>query len=246
MRHDKRHILITRLLTGQQIEYARVLGLEPVVAPALEFEFPTYWDDVLKTINDHSKADWAFTSRNAVKALEQLMDAGLQVRPEIQLFAVGNKTRDALQELGLDAAVPHNQDSEHLAELIAEEGKIHSVIYFQGNLSRDELVATLAEKNIEVVKLEVYKTIIKPVHMPSSPVDAILFYSPSAVEGFKQGQGFAEDLPPLFAIGPTTAEALDAEAPKGIKIEVADQPDTEILLRTVADYLFNQEQIESN
>ncbi|MDZ7695219.1 MAG: uroporphyrinogen-III synthase [Balneolaceae bacterium] len=90
MRHDKHNILVTRPLAGQQIEYARVMGLQPVIKPALEFEFPEYWDDVLKTINDNAKSEWVFTSANAVKALEQLMRSGLQVRPNTQLFAVGS------------------------------------------------------------------------------------------------------------------------------------------------------------
>ena len=106
MRQNKRNILVTRALSAQQIEYARILGLEPIVDPALEFSFPEYWDRVLKAINEHPKSDWVFTSANGVKALEELMNAGLQVRPEVQIFAVGGKTREALQKLGLNAKIP--------------------------------------------------------------------------------------------------------------------------------------------
>lgn len=242
MRQHKRKILVTRPLSGQQLEYARILGLEPIIESALEFEFPEYWDGVLKVINEHPKSDWVFTSANAVKALGQLIKNGLQIRPEVQLFAVGSKTKEALEGLGLDAKIPRIQNGEHLAELIIEEGKKDSVIYFHGNLSRDEMSDKLKDAGIEVIETEVYKTIISPVEMPNTPVDAILFYSPSAVEGFKQGQGFENDLPALFAIGPTTAEALRQET--GQDIEVSDMPDTKELLKTVADFLFNQETIE--
>lgn len=243
MRQHKRNILVTRPLSGQQLEYARILGLEPVIEPALEFEFPRYWDGVLKVINNHLKADWVFTSANGVKALKYLMKNGLQVRPEVQLFAVGSKTREALEGLGLDAKIPRIQDGTHLAELIIEEGKSDSVIYFHGNLSRDEMTEKLKAKKINVFEVEVYKTKIKPVSLPNNPVEAVLFYSPSAVEGFKQGQGFIGDLPQLFAIGPTTAEALRQETDQGIEIEVADSPDTKVLLKTVADHLFNKENV---
>ena len=242
MRHDKQNILVTRPLAGQQIEYARILGLNPVVEPALEFRFPEYWDEVLEKINSHPKSAWAFTSSNGVKALARLMDAGLQVRPEKQLYAVGVKTREALRELGLDAKIPRIQDGEHLGELITREGNIHSVIHFHGNLSRKEMSNRLIQEDIEVIRLEVYETIIKPVSMPEKPVSAVLFCSPSAVEGFKQGQGFDDELPALFAIGSTTAEALRQETDQ--KIEVADEPDVELLLRTAADYLFNKDEIE--
>jgi uroporphyrinogen-III synthase len=238
MRQDKRNILVTRPLSAQQIEYARILGLEPIIEPALDFNFPDYWDTVLKTITEHPKSDWIFTSTNGVKALKELMDAGLQVRPEVQLFAVGSKTQQALQELGLDAKIPRTEDSKHLAELIINEGKISSVIYFHGNLSRGKMTEMLQEDDIEVIELEVYETIINPVDMPHVPVKGILFYSPSAVEGFAQGHGFEGDLPPLFAIGPTTAKALKEQI--GQTVQIAKQPDTEVLLRTVSDYIFNE------
>ncbi len=89
---------------------------------------------------------------------------------------------------------------------------------------------------IEMIELEVYETIINPVEMPNKPVSGILFYSPSAVEGFKQGTGFDEDLPSLFAIGPTTAKALKEHTNQ--PVQIASQPDTEVLLRTTADYIF--------
>jgi len=238
MRQNKQNILVTRPLSAQQFEYARILGLEPIIEPALQFNFPDYWDSVLKVINENLKSDWIFTSANGVKALEELMNAGLQVRPEVQLFAVGSKTRDALQELGLDAKITRTQDGKHLAELIIQEGKINSVIYFHGNLSRDEMTDRLQDDGIEVIELEVYETIINPVEMPNKSVSGILFYSPSAVEGFARGTGFDDDLPPLFAIGPTTAKALKEHTDQ--HVEIAKQPDTEVLLRTTADYIFNK------
>jgi len=239
MRQDKRNILVTRPISGPQIEYARILGLNPIIEPALEFRFPEYWDKVLRVINSHPRAEWVFTSTNGVNALKELLEAGLQVRPQTQIFAVGSKTRDALKELGLDAKVPAIQDAEHLAELIIEEGKIESVIYFHGNLSRHELSEGLQKHEIEVVRLEVYETAIKEVHLPEEPVEAVLFYSPSAVKGFGRGEGFEGELPPLFAIGSTTADALRNAA--GRDVHTADEPATETLLRNVSDYLFTEQ-----
>src|SRR5699024_8988419 len=118
MRQNKRNILVTRTLSAQQIEYARILGLEPIIEPALEFTFPEYWDQVLKAINEYPKSDWVFTSANGVKALEELMKAGLQVRTEVQLFEVGDKTQEVLQKLVLKAKRPFNEDDKHLEEHI--------------------------------------------------------------------------------------------------------------------------------
>jgi uroporphyrinogen-III synthase len=238
MRQDKRNILVTRPLSGRQIEYARILGLEPIIEPVLKFEFPKYWDEVLKVINENPKSDWVFTSANGVKALKGLIESGLQVRPEKQLFAVGSKTQEALKELGLESKIPAVYDGSHLAELIISDGKTNSVIYFHGNLSRDDMKTKLLKKGIEVIELEVYKTFIQPVELPNKSLGGILFYSPSAVEGFKQGAGFKQELPPLFAIGETTADALRAETNQ--KIQVADQADTEVMLQTVSNYIFTK------
>src|SRR5699024_8804524 len=128
---------------------------------------------------DHPRADWVFTSANGVRALEKLMNAGLQVRPEVQIFAVGGKTREALQRLGLDAKIPPTENGKHLAKLIAGEGKVNSVIYFHGNISRDEMTNILRDEGIEVIERETYQTHIHPVEMPSLPISGILFYSPS-------------------------------------------------------------------
>jgi len=237
MRQDKRNIFVTRELSAQQIEYARILGLEPVVESALEFSYPDYWDRVLGTITKHSRADWVFTSANGVNALEELMNAGLQVRPEVQIFAVGRKTREALQKLGLDAKIPFTEDGKHLAELIIDEGKINEILYFHGNLRRDEMPQILRDEGIEVIEREVYKTHIHPVEIPRKSISGILFYSPSAVEGFRQGTGFKEELPSLFAIGPTTAKALKEYTKK--KVVIASRPDTKTMLRMVSNHIFD-------
>ncbi len=236
------NILVTRQLSGRQIAFARNLDLEPIIASALEFQFPDYWDEVLKVITDHPSASWVFTSRNGVKALEALMKAGLQVRPERSIYAVGTKTQKALRELRLESKIPFIQTGYSLAEKIIEEQETE-VLYFQGNLSRDEMKNKLTEEEVEVTEVEVYETIIHPVKMPAKRVEAILFYSPSAVEGFARGQGFDEMLPPLFAIGPTTAEALAERTNQNIT--TAKKPDTKIMLRTVSELLFKNRTPES-
>jgi len=233
----KKCILVTRPLKGQQISYARRLGLDPLIKPALRFEFPEYWDKVLREITEHRKAGWVFTSRNAVKALKELLERGLQVLNNRKIYAVGRKTRDALRELGLDAEIPRTQDSGHLANYILEQGEVDSVIYFRGSRSRKTLAKILQEGGVEVDEVEVYRTELNEIDLPEKVIDAVLFYSPSAVEAYAKSGGFddKERNPIIFAIGPTTAESLKPYT--NGSVEVADEPSTEILLRNVADQL---------
>jgi uroporphyrinogen-III synthase len=242
MKQQAHNVLITRPLSGQQREYAYSLELNPIERPALEFEFPSIWDDVLKAIIQHPESDWIFTSKNGVKALKKMMKSGLQIPNDLQVFAVGSKTQRELWNLGIETKIPYKQDGIHLAELIIEEKKNGSMIYFHGNLSRNEMTRKITVNGINVIEKEVYKTRIHPVEMPPKPVEAILFCSPSAVEGFKQGHGFNDPLPVLFAIGPVTAEALKNETGQSVKI--AGKPDTKKLLQTVSSYIF-QEQKET-
>lgn len=240
MSQKKHHILITRPLSDQQRSYAQSLGLNPIEKPALTFEFDFNHDQVLKTIGENLQARWVFTSQNGVKALEKLMNKRLKVSTNKQIFAVGSKTQQALQNLGLNAKIPKQHDGYHMAELIIDKN-IDSVIHFHGNLSRKDMRDKLVDNRIEVAELEVYQTIIHPIKLPSEPVEAVLFYSPSAVKGFKQGQGFDEPLPQLFAIGPTTAKALQNETNQ--PVQAADQPNTKTLLRAVSTWLHQKKEL---
>lgn len=235
MPQRKSTVLVTRNLSGEQIALARNLGLELIVEPALDFEFPPYWDKVLAVVNEHRKAGWVFTSRNGVHALEEMKKRGLQVMKDRQVYAVGKKTKDELAKLGIEAKAPITQDGSHLADLIVNDGEVDSVVYFRGNLSRREMGDKLENAGITVYEVEVYRTVKQKLNLPEKVIDAAVFYSPSAVDAFADSGGFDRELPFLFAIGPTTAQHLRTFTDQGV--EVADEPNTETLLRNIADEL---------
>jgi len=235
MPQRKSTVLVTRKLGGEQIALARNLGLELIIEPALDFEFPPYWDKVLAVVNEHRKAGWVFTSRNAVHALEEMMQRGLQVMKDRQVYAVGQKTKAELEKLGIKAQSPLIQDGSHLADLIVNDKEVESVVYFRGNLSRREMSDKLEKAAVTVYEVEVYRTVKQKLNLPEKVIDAAVFYSPSAVDAFADSGGFERDLPYLFAIGPTTAQHLRTFTDQGV--EVADEPNTEVLLRNIADEL---------
>lgn len=233
----QKQVLITKDLEGQQISYARMLGLDPIIEPALEFEFPEYWDYVLKEINERPMAGWVVTSRNAVRALEKLMEAGLGVLDDQVIYAVGPKTKRALEDIGLNAEIPLNANAESLAKYIIERDEIKSAIYFAGNRSRETLCDELEKNDIEVSRVEVYKTNLRDIDPPERTIDGILFYSPSGVQAYEDSVGFEEldDGIRLFAIGPTTADRLRESVDR--EVHIAERAGTEPLLRKVADVL---------
>src|SRR5699024_8227753 len=163
--------------------------------------------------------------------------AGMQVRPEVQIFAMGRKTRATHQKHGLDAKIPFTEDRKHLEELIIDEGEINEILYVHGNIRRYEMPQILRDEGYEVIERWQYKSHIHSVEIPRKSISGIMFYSPSAVEGFRQGTGFKEELPSLFAIGPTTAKALKEYTKK--KVVIASRPDTKTMLRMVSNHIFD-------
>jgi uroporphyrinogen-III synthase len=233
----RKHILVTRPLTEEQVSYAQVLGLEPLVVPALKVEFLLSSDKILKKIDRHPDTIWVFTSKNAVEALNRIQESEVRMRDIPEVYAVGEKTGEALSKLGIEAKIPQQQDASGLVVLIENHYKTDkpAVIHWCGNRTRPELKKGLKEAGFEFISLEVYETQLKEIKLPDEPIEAILFYSPSAVEAFRLSDGFKRELPELFAIGNTTGEALSLES--GKHVYIPEEPATETLLKLVANIL---------
>lgn len=236
-------ILVTRELTDEHRSLAEGLGMNILEEPALTIEFRSNWLSVQQAVNALDSVAFAFTSQNGVKALEQFRKAGVQFPEKTPVYAVGGKTAEALQEIGFeDVIVPEKQDGVGLAHQMIDdflktpELKEKTVLHFCGDKRRDELRHYLTESDIDIRDIVVYQTKLNQMNLPGSQVDAILFYSPSSVQAFRQSGGFRkEDLPELFAIGHTTAEELSIES--GKHVHISPEPDTEIFLRFVARML---------
>ena len=231
---NRHKILITRELTDEQLQFADDLGLDVTVEPAIRFEFRKKWSSVVNSIEGAESPIFAFTSQNGVNALEKLMEQGYTPPVNVVFYAVGEKTASALQELGYTAIVPELSYGEQLGEKIAADLKQSglmdaSVFHFCGNRRREELRQTLEKSDINIKDLVVYKTIINQMNINGDDAEAVLFYSPSAVEAFRKSGGFRDgNLPELFAIGHTTAQELSIES--GRNVHVSPNTNTEDFL----------------
>lgn len=92
-----------------------------------------------------------------------------------------------------------------LADRIIEKG-IKKVVFFCGNMRRDELPDKLRQHGVQVEEITVYTTEETP-YLVEKQYDGILFYSPSAVRSF-----FSLNKLPVttfcYAIGETTAAEI--------------------------------------
>lgn len=160
------------------------------------------------------------TSQNAAKALA--------AHPEVQtirrnpMFCVGSKTADLLDDLGF--TIQETADNaQELADVILNDYAGESFTFFAGNIRRNELPMALMEADVEMNEIEVYETELTPVEIAAA-VDGILFFSPSAVEGYVRKNKLADQV--CFCIGTTTASAVEGANPSGITI-IANQPTIE-------------------
>lgn len=180
-----------------------------------------------------------FTSMNAVEAVAEQIETS----PEWKIYSIGNTTCKLIEEkFGSDKIVATAENAARLGERLIDDG-INDVVFFCGNIRRDELPNKIHSEGGKMEEVVVYET----EEMPSTltkDYDGILFFSPSAVQAFFSSNKPAKHTV-LFAIGKTTAEAI--KEAKGRNILIAHVTDKVELAQDAIDYLSsNNQQAQKN
>ncbi len=171
-----------------------------------------------------------FTSSNAVEAVHRFMQ---NKKIGWKIYCVGNATKSLIENLFVDATVIAVADSaaKLAQQVIADKENISELYFFCGDKKRNELPLLLAQNNFIVHEVEVYTTTILQ-HKLSKYYDGILFYSPSAVEGFFKSNSI-DDKTILFAIGNTTADEIKKYSNN--KIITGDKPGKKEMIEKVIE-----------
>lgn len=205
MPEHKIHILSTRPVEQLPLEEARRKGIKLDVLPFIETE-------AVQNIEIQQEIEWvsvqqatvAFTSMNAVIAVIEMLDGYV---PDWSIYCLGFKTKQLVAEyFGEQSISGTAENASELANEIIENEDPEELVFFCGNLRRDELPAILNKHHISVNEIVVYET--HAIHHKVDKVyDAVLFFSPSAVESF-----FSNNKLPahtvVFVIGNTTNKAV--------------------------------------
>ncbi len=163
-----------------------------------------------------------FTSMNAVEAVGKMVSE----KNTWKIFCIGNTTRKLVKEIFGEKNIAGTADNASaLADTIIKNS-IKNIVFFSGDQRRDELPEKLKRNHIKVEEIVVYKTIETP-ELLSKSYDAILFFSPSAVQSFFSKNTISEGTQ-IFAIGATTADAAKSFSNK--LIIVAEKPGKENLV----------------
>ena len=171
-----------------------------------------------------------FTSMNAVDAVGAYLT---DEQPDWKIYCIGFTTQQLVKKyFGSQVIVGVAENAAALAEKIIEDAATDEVVFFCGNQRRDEMSTLLAQAEITVTEIVVYETLAVP-HVVKKGYDAILFFSPSAVDSFFSVNTLQRETL-FFAIGTTTAAAIQ-QFNNG-KIIIAAQPGKEALMKQAIDF----------
>ncbi|MBC7847499.1 MAG: uroporphyrinogen-III synthase [Flavobacterium sp.] len=212
-------ILSTKTLLGSQKQVLLDAGFSVTEANFIKTENS---DFDLNGINENL----IFTSQNAAQSV--FLHPKIEELKSKNVFCVGIKTKALLEENDFNVVVYVDYASD-LAEIITLIYSSESFTFFSGNLRKETLPKALKAAKVNFNEIQVYETTLTPQKI-KTPVDGILFFSPSGVESYLKDNKIKNEI--CFCIGETTAEALDETTRN---IIVADQPSVENVIEDVIE-----------
>ena len=215
--NDPISILSTKILLRYQKQALLDVGFSVTEANFIKTENS---DFDLKGINENL----IFTSQNAAQSV--LLHPKCGELKSKNVFCVGMKTKALLEENGFTVEVYVDYASD-LAEIITLIYAKQSYTFFSGNLRKETLPKALKAAKVNFNEIQVYETTLTPQKI-KTPVDAILFFSPSGVESYLSANKIKNEI--CFCIGETTASSLDKTTRN---IIVADPPSVENVIEDV-------------
>jgi len=257
-----KRIVVTRS-AAQAVELLKSLqqaGAIPILLPVIRILPPENFQQLDETLEQLGEFDWIlFTSQNAVRivherleALELLQNEG---RRKPLAGAVAEATASEALKAGFEVA---HISSRPLGFALAEElsGQLagKKVLLPRSDRANPDLVVALKKGGARVTEVVAYRTVMEQaqdneVVMRAMGADAVLFFSPSAVEGFDSvcGAGKLAEFSVagvVLASGPVTLAALHA---KGIiSAAAAKEPSVARIVEALADSFAVRERRVSN
>jgi len=223
-----KRIVITRAAL-QSEALAKVLaelGAIPLVLPLVEFGEPEDLGPLDAAIAKLERFDWIiFTSGQAVRAFAaRSKDLGASrnaAGSKSQIAAVGPVSAEAVRQTGLPVEyVARTHSGVGLANELGERLRGRSVLLPRSDRANPDLPAALKTHGAQVTEVVAYRTLQpgevdrqKLSSISAGETDAVLFFSPSAVQNFAELVGAGHFLGlqnalAITAVGPITAEAL--------------------------------------
>ena len=225
---DGKRIVITRS-TAQSEVLARELsarGAIPVVLPLVSFADPEDFAPLDAAIAEIQRFDWiiltsAQTVRAVVKRGEELKHSLIRSGSKLRIASVGPVTAAAARQAGLPVEyVAETHSGAALAEELGDRLQGAKVFLPRSDRANPDLPPALKRRGAQVTEVIAYRT-LRPTavdqgnlrQIVAGATDAVLFFSPSAVQHFAELFGgeqlrALQDKLAITAVGPVTANAL--------------------------------------
>ena len=157
------HVVLTRAESDakRQLDLLANSGFIATALPLMAIE-QVAMGSAVETELENSNT-FIFTSANAVThGLSHVMSACLSASTRV--LAVGRKTRELLNDQGIDARSPDREDSEGLLELLDETDKssprsLNRIALIKGEGGRDLISSVLSEQGLSVTEVNCYRRI---------------------------------------------------------------------------------------
>jgi uroporphyrinogen III methyltransferase / synthase len=228
-----RNILITRASdqTESLVRELEARGAKPVLQPMISFHPPNDFAPLDQALRDLRSFDWLLlTSANAVRALlDRSQSLGVDVTNSfagVRIAVVGPVTAEAARRAGMPVSrVAAKHQGLGLAEEFSADFAGKRLLLPRSNLAGKDLPEALRRLGAQVTEVIAYRTFAAEPEgegqnqFSSGHVEAILFFSPSAVRNFlnwdeAKGSQVLRSMSDLsrktvvIAVGPVTASAL--------------------------------------
>ena len=223
-----KRIVITRAAVQSEAlsKELSALGAIPVVVPLVAFADPEDFTPLDRALADIEQFDWLiFTSGQAVRAVvarsKTLNVPLLRARSKQRVAAVGPASAEAARQAGIPVEyVANTHNGVALADELGERLRGWNVLLPRSDRANPDLPAALKRLGAHVTEVVAYRT-LEPnevdtdnlAKIASGEADAVLFFSPSAVQHFVELLGIEQlcdlqDSVAIAAVGPVTAAAL--------------------------------------
>jgi uroporphyrinogen-III synthase len=234
------------------VQALREKGAVPLPAPMVAFAPPDNPRLVDEAIRQMDHYEWVFlTSQNAVRALQgrcEVLGIRLaEVARKSKIAAVGPATAEVAKDAGLKleyVAVKHQGTS--LAEELAEKIKGKKVLLPRSDRANPELGKKLERLGARAKEVVAYKTVPpdgkdlgNAEAFLKAGADAVLFFSPSAVNHLQEVLGNEKFLElsrgaVFVAIGPVTEAALRRS--KVERVKMAGDTKVDAVVEALTEY----------
>ena len=225
-----KRIVITRA-AAQSEALARELtvrGAIPVVLPLVSFAEPEDFAPLDAAITSIQQFDWMIlTSAQAVRAVvkrsEELKVSLIRTGKKLQIACVGPVTAEAVRQAGFRVEyVAETHTGAALAEELGKRLQGAKVFLPRSDRANPDLPPALKRHGALVTEVIAYRALRPDVldkrnlrQIADGAADAVLFFSPSAVQHFAELFGgeqlrALQDKLAITAVGPVTASALRA------------------------------------